>query len=72
MTETVCVRTFADRIAAEAAEAVLRGAGIEAFIRSDDAGGAAPHIGYTTGGARLMVKSGELERAKQVLQDVQG
>ena len=72
MSETICVRTFPDRIAAEAAEAILRGAGIEAFIRSDDAGGAAPHIGYTTGGARLMVRSDDVERAKQVLEEVQG
>jgi Putative prokaryotic signal transducing protein len=72
MSETVCVRTFPNRIAAEAAEAVLRSAGIEALVRSDDAGGAAPHVGYTTGGARLMVRHGDLERAKQLLQDVQG
>jgi hypothetical protein len=72
MSDWVCVRTFRDRIAAEAGEAVLRGAGIEASIRADDAGGAAPYIAYTTGGARLMVRNTDAARAQELLQDVQG
>jgi len=72
MSDWLCVRTFRDRIAAEAAEAVLRGAGIETSIRVDDAGGAAPYIAYTTGGARLMVRTADATRAQELLQDMQG
>jgi hypothetical protein len=72
MSDTIAIRSFPNRIAAEAAEAVLRTAGVEAVVVSDDAGGAAPHIGYTTGGARLMVRRSQAEQARRLLDELGG
>ena len=72
MSDTVCLRTFPNRTAAEFAEAALRSAGIEAFVTADDAGGAAPYVAFTTGGARLMVRRRDAERATRLLEESQG
>jgi hypothetical protein len=72
MSDEVCLRTFASRTDAEIAEAQLRSAGVDAYIVADDAGGAAPHIAYVSGGARLMVRREDIERAQQLLQESEG
>jgi len=70
MSDQVCLRTFGNRTDAEIAEERLRSAGIEASVVVDDAGGAAPHIAYTTGGARLMVRERDARWADEILQEL--
>lgn len=71
MVNPVCIRTFANRIAAEIAQARLESAGVDAFIVADDAGGAAPYIAYVHGGARLMVGPDDAQRAEAILGEME-
>lgn len=57
------VSTFPSTANAQIAKGVLDEAGIESMIRTDDAGGMYPGIG----GAELLVRSEDLERAREAL-----
>jgi hypothetical protein len=63
MSSTVCIREFPSRLDADIALATLTSAGIRAFVQVDDMGGMRPDVGFTTGGARLMVSRDDAERA---------
>jgi hypothetical protein len=61
--DLVTISTFPSMADAQIAKGVLDEAGIESMIRTDDAGGMYPAIG----GAELVVRSEDLERANDEL-----
>jgi hypothetical protein len=61
--ELVTVSTFPSMADAQIAKGVLDETGIESMIRTDDAGGMYPAIG----GAELLVRAEDLEKANQAL-----
>lgn len=65
--ELVSVEGLPDRLEAGLALSVLEAAGIKAIIQADDAGGQRPHIAFTTGGYRIMVRPDDAELAREVL-----
>jgi hypothetical protein len=64
--ELVTVKTFPDRIDAELARSALEAAGIEAIIRTDDAGGLQPGLAMSNGVA-LLVRVENVSAAADVL-----
>lgn len=65
--ESIVVMTFNNEIDAGLARKSLQGAGVQAFIFKDDAGGMEPHL-QLTGSVRLIVNGDDAERAQQILQ----
>jgi Putative prokaryotic signal transducing protein len=63
--ELVVLSTFPNRIEAEMAQGALENADIDAMVSGDDAGGVEP--GLWTQGIRLLVRQGDVERARDVL-----
>ena len=61
--DLVAVSTFPTTADAQIAKGVLDDAGIESMIRADNVGGMYPGIG----GAELLVRSEDLERASDAL-----
>jgi hypothetical protein len=61
--DLISVSTFRSTADAQIAKGVLDESGIESIIRSDDAGGMYPAIG----GADLLVRAADLERATDAL-----
>ena len=61
--DLVSVSTFDSRTDAQIAKGVLDETGIESMIRSDNAGGMYPALG----GADLLVKAEDLEKATEAL-----
>jgi hypothetical protein len=61
--DLVAVSTFPSTADAQIAKGLLDAAGIEAMIRSDNAGGMYPAIG----GTDLLVRAEDLERAHETL-----
>lgn len=59
----IVISTFPSTADAQIAKGILDAAGIESMIRTDDAGGMYPGIG----GAELLVRSDDLDRAREVL-----
>ncbi len=59
------VAVFPNRMAAELAQGVLQGEGIDAAISADDAGGLYSSLWVT--GVRVLVRSADLEKAQTVL-----
>jgi hypothetical protein len=66
MSDTDVVATFGYRYEAEFARETLRVAGIESVLAGDDAGGAYAGMSFTRR-IRLLVRSSELDRAREVL-----
>lgn len=64
--DAIILETFASRIEAELAAALLEGEGIEALIMADDAGGAYPALQFVRG-VRLLVASEDEARAREIL-----
>ena len=70
MGDLVCLRTFIDETQAEMVRGFLEVQGIEASIAPDAASGAMYHLGgLRIGGAKLLVKAEDAEKAKTVLKD---
>ena len=65
-TDLVVVHTFSNRVEADLAKSALDAAGIEALVRSDDAGGLRPHMTFVNG-ADLLVRPEDAEAAREVL-----
>ena len=66
--ETVEIRVYATRQAAEFGQMLLEGSGIPSFVRADDAGGMWPYLTLFSG-ARLVVRREDAERARDILED---
>jgi hypothetical protein len=64
--ELVVVRTFGDQFAADVAKTALDAAGIECFVRSDDAGGMRPGM-WVGNGVQLVVRAEDVKRANEIL-----
>jgi hypothetical protein len=62
----IVLDTFATAFEAGIAQASLKDAGIESFIRSDDAGGTNPALVFTRG-AELLVHPKDVAMARRVL-----
>ena len=61
------IGSFASVFDAEVAAAHLESEGIEHSIVKDDGGGAFPSMTGLAGGARIVVKQGDAERAREIL-----
>lgn len=70
MVDIVEAASFGSAFAADLAVAHLASAGIDATAVSDDAGGAIPSMTGLSGGARVMVRIEDLERAREALESV--
>jgi hypothetical protein len=68
MTETTVVATYVYRHEAEFARETLRAAGIESVLSGDDAGGAYGPLTFARG-IRLLVRSDEVDRAREILSE---
>lgn len=64
--DLVVAATFSYRYEAEMARATLASAGIESVVLVDDAGGALMGMAFVNG-ARVVVRTEDLERARSVL-----
>jgi Putative prokaryotic signal transducing protein len=65
--DLVVVATFGYRHEAEMARATLESAGIESVVLADDAGGAEIGMAFANG-ARVVVRSDDVARARAVLE----
>lgn len=66
MSETVCIKTYPNRMEADWARSFLEANGIKAMIAADDAGGMYPNFG---GGAGLFVLEEHADAARTLLED---
>ena len=64
--ELVVVRTFGTHIEADLAKSALDAAGIEVFVRADDAGGERPHL-WTSQGVEVVVRAEDAAEAREIL-----
>ncbi len=64
--ELVTLRTFLSESEADIAKAALEAFGIDCMLTRDDCGGQRPHLSVGTG-IRLVTRSGDAERAEEVL-----
>jgi Putative prokaryotic signal transducing protein len=67
-TDLVIVCAFATQMEAVIAKSALESAGIVASIQSDSAGGMRPHLGWSTGGFKLLVREEDEDVAREILQ----
>jgi hypothetical protein len=65
------MRVFLNVYEAEVARGALQAAGIDAWVRSDDAGGVHPGM-WTARGVQLLVREEDVERADAVLNSFAG
>lgn len=70
MDDIVEAASFGSDFAADLAVAHLASVGIEATVLTDDAGGAIPSMTGLSGGARVVVRVEDLDRAREALQAV--
>lgn len=68
MTRWVTVASYGSRAHAEMMVELLLSEGIAAMPRIDDAGGLRPEIALGTGGAKVIVREEDEERAREVLE----
>ena len=66
MPASVRVRTFQNKLEAEMARGLLESAGVQAWLASDDAGGAYP-FQLSGGGVQLMVAEADAAVAEELL-----
>ena len=70
MSELICIKTYATRMDAELAKAVLEANGVPAMVSADDLGGWFPGMPLPYGGGvRLLVPKEHVEEAAEVLKD---
>jgi hypothetical protein len=63
----VVVHAFATEVEAVIAKSALESAGIVATIQSDSVGGMRPHVGWSTGGYKLLVREEDEDTAREIL-----
>ena len=64
--ELIVLQEFGDHFAADVAKSALDAAGIECFVKSDDAGGMRPGM-WVGNGVQLVVRAEDAQRAAEVL-----
>jgi putative signal transducing protein len=67
--DLVVIRMFADRFAAEVAQTALEAAGLDCFVRSDDANALEPGL-WPGRGVELIVRAEDLAQANEILDTV--
>ena len=67
MADIICIKNYNNRVEAELAKSFLKESDIEAIVSTDDCGGLYPNLLLSTGGARLLVKEEEAQKALDVL-----
>ena len=67
MGKLVSVGSFATNAESAMAKSVLDSAGIECLIQSDSEGGVGPHLAWSTGGYRLLVREEDADMAHEML-----
>jgi hypothetical protein len=67
-TNLVVVNTFGTEPAADMAKSALEAAGIDAMIQADSVGGMRPHVAWSSGGFKLLVREEDEEAARGVLE----
>ena len=65
--ELVVVHMFATRPEADLAKSSLEAADIDAMIQADTTGDMRPHLGWASGGFRLIVREEDVDAARDVL-----
>ena len=65
----VAVGTYPNKIDAEIAQGALEAADIDAMVAADDAGGLQPGL-WVGEGVRLLVRTEDAERAKEILRGI--
>ena len=65
--ELIVLEEFSDHFAADVAKSALDAAGIECFVKSDDAGGMRPGM-WMGNGVQLIVRADDARRAKEILE----
>jgi len=68
MAKLICIKTYPTRIEAELAKGYLEEGGIRSIVSADDAGGMHAPLMQATGGARLLVREKEKEKALDLLE----
>lgn len=63
----VVVRSFGTQMEADMAKSALASTGIAALIQADSAGGMRPHLGWSTGGYKVLVREDDAAEARDVL-----
>jgi hypothetical protein len=63
----VTIQAYATQMEADIAKSALASAGIVAVIQSDSAGGMRPHLGWSTGGFRLLVSEEDEDSSCEIL-----
>lgn len=64
----VVVHSFSTEMEAVIAKSALESAGIFASIQSDSAGGMRPHLGWSTGGYKVIVREEDEDAAREILE----
>jgi Putative prokaryotic signal transducing protein len=67
-THLIVIHSFATEMEAVIAKRALESAGIAASIQSDSAGGMAPHLGWATGGFKVLVPEEDEDTALEILE----
>ena len=68
MADFICIKTYGSRPEAELAKGFLEFEGIKAMVFADDVGGMNPALLWSTGGARLLVKKEDAQKANELLE----
>lgn len=71
MSELTILKTYYNKQDAEMAVGLLKDAGFEAILQSDDAGGFRPHLTLGMGNNRILVQKEVVEKALEVISSVQ-
>ncbi len=59
----ICIKTYTNKAEAELAKGLLEKNGIKAMVSVDDCGGMRPDLLWGTGGAKLLVREEDVEKA---------
>lgn len=66
-TNLVVVHAFGSRPEADLAKSALESAGIDSMIQADTVGGMRPHVGWASGGFKLLVREEDAATAHEIL-----
>jgi hypothetical protein len=66
-TKLIVVQSYASRPEADLAKGTLEGAGIQAMIQADTAGGMREHLAWSGAGFKILVREEDSSAAREVL-----
>jgi hypothetical protein len=67
MSKLITIKTYSNRIEAEADKELLRNEGVKSVIFADDCGGMRPHMTFVSG-VELVISEKDIDRACEILQ----